>query len=135
MLLAVFEAGLLIIDDEHFPRDKAKSLALRAKHFMDTHYAELHHQRRIEQECGVNINYLNIVFKKHTGTTLYRYLSQVRMEHAKHMLEQTARPIVAIAEEVGYPDGNTFARAFRNLTGTSPGGYRRQHRRVGAAQR
>ena len=35
------------------------------------------------------------------------------------------KPIAAIAEELGFADGRSFARAFRKWTGMSPAAYRR----------
>ena len=35
--------------------------------FMELNYARMRHQRELETECGVDINYLNIIFKKETG--------------------------------------------------------------------
>lgn len=37
----------------------------------------------------------------------------------------SGRPIADIAEELGFADGRSFARAFRQWTGTSPAAYRR----------
>ncbi|MBD3239472.1 MAG: helix-turn-helix domain-containing protein [Chitinivibrionales bacterium] len=119
--------GLIVIDDERFPHDRAVSLVKKAKRYMDTHYAELQHQRAISEYCGVDINYLNILFKREKGMTLYKYLTNVRMEHAKHLLEQGQRNIVGIAEKIGYPNSNSFSRAFRRYAGIAPSEYVHRH--------
>jgi AraC-like DNA-binding protein len=119
--------GLIVIDYELFPQDRAVSLVKMAKRFMDTHYAELQHQRALRDHCDVDINYLNILFKREMGITLYKYLTNVRMEHAKHLLEQGRRNIVGIAETIGYPNSNSFSRAFRRYTGMAPSRYVQQH--------
>ncbi len=127
LLKVLFDKGLLIIEDERFPRDKRRSLVSMARKYMDTHYSELQHQRNLSRHCGVDINYLNILFKKETGQTLYRYLTTVRMEHAKHLLESGRQAVTDIATEVGYPNSNSFGRAFKRHTGLSPSAYTTQH--------
>jgi AraC-like DNA-binding protein len=124
LIVVLFEKGLLSIADEQFPRNKTRSLVALARSFMNTHYGTIRHQRELEQECGVDINYLNILFKKETEKTLYDYLTEVRMEHSKHLLEEDVMPVVDIAARVGYPNSNSFARMFRKHVGVSPTEYR-----------
>jgi AraC-like DNA-binding protein len=126
----LFGKGLLVIQDEHFPRNKARSLVAKARAFMDTHYHELSHQRLLRKACGVDINYLNILFRREAGITLYKYLTRVRMEHAKHLLEEGREPVVGIAAAVGYPNCNSFTRAFRKSVGVAPSAYRDKQRRL-----
>jgi AraC-like DNA-binding protein len=124
ILVVLFNKGLILIEETQFPKNKAKSLVVKAKSFMDQHYYDMHHQNNLEQECGVDINYLNIIFKKETSRTLYQYMTGVRMEHAKHLLETTEMSITDIASKVGYPNSNSFTRAFKRHTGSTPQNYR-----------
>ena len=91
---------------------------------MDLHYCDMHHQNHLENECGVDINYLNIIFKKETSKTLYQYITGVRMEHAKHFLETTQMSISDIALKVGYPNSNSFTRAFKRHNKITPQEFR-----------
>jgi len=124
ILVVLFNKGLILIEESQFPKNKAKSLITKAKSYMDQHYCDMHHQQNLEKECGVDINYLNIIFKKETGKTLYQYTSGVRMEHAKHFLETTDMAVTDIAAKVGYPNSNSFTRAFKRHTNCTPQEYR-----------
>ena len=53
-------------------------------------------------------------------------LEEVRFELAKQILNHTDRPIVQVAEEVGYECPSNFARSFRRLYGISPREYRKK---------
>jgi AraC-like DNA-binding protein len=128
ILVVLFDKGLLVIEESQFPRNKPKSLTAKAKAFMERHYAARKHQRELERECGVDINYLNVVFRKQTGKTLYDYLTAVRMEHAKHLLETTRDPVTDIANRTGYPNANSFSRAFKRMEKRTPLAHRRQAR-------
>jgi AraC-like DNA-binding protein len=126
ILVVLFRKGILVIEESQFPKDKQKSLVAKAKNFMKANYASLHHQDGLARECGVDINYLNIVFSRQTGKTLYKFLTDIRMEHAKYFLEETAIPISDIASSVGYPNANSFTRAFRHSVSQTPGLYRKK---------
>lgn len=120
----LFRKHLILIEEKRFPENRGKSLVVKARNFIDANYGHVRHQRAIEDECGVDINYLNILFKKETGMTVYRYTTGVRMEHAKHLLETTSRSISDISARVGYPNANSFSRAFKHFEGMPPQEYR-----------
>jgi AraC-like DNA-binding protein len=125
ILVMLFSKGLLKVHDALFPENKQKSLVDKAKQFMKLHYAEMRGQHELEMECGVDINYLNILFTKETGKTLYKYLTDIRMDHAKYLLEEKKIAIVEIASRIGYPNGNSFTRAFSKYARQSPTLYRK----------
>lgn len=124
IIVVLFNKGLLVIEDTQFPKNKQKSLVAKATAFMELHYARMRHQRDLEAACGVDINYLNIIFKKEKGMTLYDFLSKIRMEHAKHLLETTRQSVSAVASRTGYPNGNSFSRAFKHHEKCTPLAYR-----------
>jgi AraC-like DNA-binding protein len=124
IITVLFTHHILTIEESQFPKNKPKSLVKKAKSFMELNYARIRHQRELEQECGVDINYLNIVFKRETGGTLYDYLTHIRMEQAKHLLATTSEPVTDIASRIGYPNNNSFSRAFKRCESCTPLGFR-----------
>ena len=48
------------------------------------------------------------------------------LENARFYLDETALPVAEIAPLVGFIDSKTFCRVFKDMTGTSPGQYRRR---------
>ena len=54
-----------------------------------------------------------------------RYLSAPRMQRADTLLRHQRATVAAVAAQVGYQSGVTFAAAFKREVGTSPGAYRR----------
>lgn len=127
ILVVMFKKRVMIVEESQFPKNKAKSLVAKAKQFMDLHYADMEHQLELEKECGVDINYLNIIFKKETGATLYQYISGVRMEHAKFLLETTQDSISDISKNIGYPNSNSFTRAFKRYVNLTPQDFRQKY--------
>ncbi|MGQ0642401.1 MAG: helix-turn-helix domain-containing protein [Gemmatimonadaceae bacterium] len=75
-------------------------------------------------------------FKRRFGLPPYAYLSQLRIERAKRMLEE-GTPLSWVAAATGFVDQSHLHRLFRRLVGVTPGTYagamaRRGDRRVTA---
>ncbi|WP_276356938.1 response regulator transcription factor [Cohnella caldifontis] len=69
-------------------------------------------------------NYLNSLFKKETGITVYDYLTQCRMEKAKRLLADREKKLYEVAEAVGYSHTAYFSNLFKKYTGQSPKEFR-----------
>jgi transcriptional regulator GlxA family with amidase domain len=65
-------------------------------------------------------------FAAETGVTPARYVEQVRLEAARLRLEDTARPVAAIAETCGFGTPETMRRAFLRALQVGPAEYRRR---------
>jgi transcriptional regulator GlxA family with amidase domain len=64
-------------------------------------------------------------FMAATGTTPIEYCRAVRIARARELLEASSMPLKTIAEELGYTDAASFAKAFRRAYGLPPGAWRR----------
>lgn len=60
------------------------------------------------------------------GMTYSRLLDRLRFDTACEMLSIPKMTIKQISNELGYSGTNNFVRAFRRMTGLTPGEYRRQ---------
>lgn len=78
---------------------------------------------RLEQEFDGNFDYMNRVFKQVTGQTIFQYLTQVRIQHAKALLRHTPMKISEAGRRSGFPDEYYFSRIFKKHTGMSPASY------------
>ncbi len=70
------------------------------------------------------------VFRAMTGETCAQAVRRVRMHRAACWLVQTERPIEEIAAACAYPQPASFARAFRDAYGLSPGAFRTRRAHV-----
>ncbi|AEC02605.1 response regulator [Parasphaerochaeta coccoides] len=85
----------------------------------------------LEQICdmiGVSTSHFSMTFRKETGETFVRYLTLVRLEHAKELLRNTELKSYEIAEAVGFTEPNYFSFCFKRLIGMSPSQFRRELR-------
>lgn len=74
-------------------------------------------------------SYLTRLFGRHLGTSPMAYLARLRTERAASLLRRTDLPIGDIANAVGWPDPNYFARRFRTHLGLTATAYRAQFQR------
>ena len=73
--------------------------------------------------------YLSHIFKKETGSTLLEYLTKVRIEEAKYLLENTQWNTTRIAFEVGCSDQSYFCKVFKKSESISTSDYRKRMKR------
>lgn len=77
----------------------------------------------IEELFSSNFDYLNRIFKKSIGKTIFVYLNEMRIHHAKELLATTSMKVSAIGYRVGFHDEGYFSKVFKKHTGMSPGQY------------
>ena len=94
---------------------------------MDEHYSDPEiSMAAIAESFDLSTTRLSLSFKEKTGMTPLEYLTLLRCEHAKSLLEQTDLSIRDIGIQVGYYDSGSFIRRFKQITGTTPLQYRRE---------
>lgn len=83
----------------------------------------------LAKRVGLSIEQLRGRLAGH-GNNPRRFLLEIRMEHARHLLTGSEVPIKVIAEETGYADVVAFHRAFANYFSETPALYRERHRQL-----
>ncbi|HMN55860.1 MAG TPA: AraC family transcriptional regulator [Ottowia sp.] len=63
-------------------------------------------------------------FKASTGRSPLQYVNDLRVAHARRLLERTALPMDTVARDSGFSGADQLARAFGKATGLSPRAYR-----------
>ncbi|MFU0826073.1 MAG: Stage 0 sporulation A-like protein [Lachnoclostridium sp.] len=78
----------------------------------------------------VNINpyYFSKRFKEETGVNFIDYLTNIRIQKAKELLENPALSIKEICSMSGYSDPNYFSRIFKKVENITPTDYREKHK-------
>lgn len=82
----------------------------------------------VASSLGVSVRSLYRIFET-TEHTPGRYLREIRIETARQLLERFPdRPVLVIAQQVGFNDLRSFYRTFNRITGQTPSQYRSQSR-------
>ena len=77
----------------------------------------------------VSKRHLSRIMQQTMGTTYTKYKNRLKIEAAKQLLVEDARPVMEIAEAVGFSSASYFSRCFRSIVGMSPQEYREMHRK------
>jgi transcriptional regulator GlxA family with amidase domain len=67
-------------------------------------------------------------FHAETGVSPKRWLSGMRLEHARELLESTSSPVEEVASRAGFPSAAALRARFTEDLHTTPTGYRRAFR-------
>lgn len=78
----------------------------------------------ISQQVHLSPSYICVKFKEETGKTLTQYINEYRIETSLSLLASPENKINLIAEQVGFDNGNYYAKIFKKIKKMSPAEYR-----------
>jgi transcriptional regulator GlxA family with amidase domain len=81
---------------------------------------------QVADEFGLSLRNLIRRFKDATEQSPAQYLQNLRIEKAKFLLENSQEAFEQITLQVGYEDGNSFRRLFKQRVGLAPSAYRKR---------
>lgn len=93
--------------------------------YIHLNYDQPLRQGELAEKFHFSREYFCRFFKRYTGQTFKEYLTGYRLTHAEQMLRSSGSSIVEIAHCNGFPDEQSFIRAFKNQYKESPGKYRK----------
>ena len=81
--------------------------------------------REFGEQFHLSEKYISRYFKDHFHITLSQYVTYLRLEHAKQMLQETDISVTEVAMQSGYQNISYFIRSFKKMYGVSPLKYRK----------
>lgn len=95
----------------------------KAKDIIIANMAEPPSLQELANEIGLNIKKLKEGFKQIYGDTVYSFLFDYKMEHARRLLESNQHNVNEVGLKVGYSTASHFIAAFKKKFGTTPKKY------------
>ncbi|MEE4000418.1 AraC family transcriptional regulator [Tenacibaculum sp. FZY0031] len=77
----------------------------------------------LANEVGLNLKKLKEGFKQIYGDTVYSFLFDYKMDHARKLLESNQYNVNEVGLQVGYSTSSHFIAAFKKKFGTTPKQY------------
>jgi YSIRK-targeted surface antigen transcriptional regulator len=81
--------------------------------------------------CHLSPNYLSSLFKKEVGSSINKYIQQLRVDEAKRLLDLTNYSIAEISAMLNFNDQSYFIKTFKKHTGVTPKQYKNNHTSIG----
>lgn len=130
--------GKLILARLEFELERSRSLARTqsiptqlglATDFINRNYAKPLSLEDVAKAANISVSHLHMLFREQLGESPHQYLIQKRLRIAGHTLATGNQSIKAVATEVGYPNAESFCRAFKKFFGRSASEYRQAYSR------
>jgi AraC-like DNA-binding protein len=105
-----------------------RALAIKIEKLLDLDkvYQEPTYARSdLARECDASEMLISRVINVHFQKSFPQIMNERRIEDAKRLLSETDAAVKVVSEEVGFNSLPSFNRVFKDLTGESPGQYRK----------
>ena len=107
---------------------KTEILFAGIKFYINVNYKQELNRQNIAQEFDISENYLSRVFKNKGVYRLWDYLTDLRIERAKLLLENYKLSVKEIASHCGFTGSSYFCKVFSQKMKCSPLEYRKKSR-------
>lgn len=104
---------------------QAASLNETICHYIQRHYSIDLTTDLICKKFSCSKSYFSHSFKSYTGKSFREYLTDIRLNYAKQLLEYSNLNVTQISFSVGFNDSNYFSNVFKQKIGLSPLLYRK----------
>lgn len=88
--------------------------------YLSTAYNEDHSLQSLSRQFGINEFKLKQGFRQHFGTTVFDFIFDLKMKHAKKLILEERLYLHEVSRQVGYKNANHFSTAFKRKFGFSP---------------
>lgn len=95
---------------------------LVAEDYLKANFADTIRLEQLAQEAGLSPYHFTRLFSRVIGLPPHTYLTQIRVERAKHLLSQ-GWPIAQVAAATGFTDQSHLTKRFKRIVGVTPGQY------------
>jgi AraC-like DNA-binding protein len=106
-----------LIDEENVLKLK------KAKQIVIANMAEPPGLQELADQVGLNLKKLKMGFKQIYGDTVYGFLFDYKMEHARRLLDSGSYNVNEVGLKIGYSTASHFIAAFKKKYGTTPKKY------------
>ena len=119
-ILEMWEKGLVIENDTNGRNIVEKEMVS----YIQQNFTGKISLKEFGEQFHLSEKYISRYFKEHFHITLSQYITYLRLEHAKQLLQDTDMPVTEVALQSGYQNVSYFIRSFKKTYGISPLKYR-----------
>jgi AraC family transcriptional regulator, arabinose operon regulatory protein len=101
------------------------SVAERVMQWVEEHYMEEFHLKKLAEEVHLTPNHVSAVFSRSVGTSISEYLTARRIRQACLLLRTSDLSVQEVGQAVGLSNAAYFCSLFRKNVGVTPYRYKR----------
>ncbi|HZH58116.1 MAG TPA: response regulator [Metabacillus sp.] len=113
-----------LLNDVRYKKETSSIQEIEA--FLRKNYEKDITLQEIAERFFLSREYISRKFKQEYHETLTNYLTKIRIEKAKELLENPHLKVYEISYKVGYQNEKYFSKVFKKLVGLTPNEYRVQ---------
>ena len=113
-----------------FQKDHRDNQILMVQEWIENNFDQAFNYDKLARNHGMSRRTFERRFKTATGDTPLIYQQRLRVEAAKHLLEDGNQSFDEITYQVGYEDSSSFRKVFLKQTGLRPTEYQKKFQRV-----
>ncbi|WP_113846008.1 GH39 family glycosyl hydrolase [Enterococcus durans] len=110
--------------------DHEDELFFKVLNYIDQNFQQRISLNEIAEYFFVSSSYLSKFFKKMTGQNFLTYLTNKRLLLAEKKVKNTSDSMLQIALDTGFPNFNSFSKAFKNQYNETPSLYRKKYAHI-----
>jgi len=84
-------------------------------------------QKDMAELCHISTSHFSRMFAKEVGENFSGFLSRLKVQWSKQLLEETDLPITQISEELGFSETGYFIKIFKKYENITPAIYRKYY--------
>ncbi|WP_309398520.1 GH1 family beta-glucosidase [Cerasicoccus maritimus] len=108
--------------------DELPYIVKEAVNYIERNISEQFNIKTLANKLRCHPDFLSRRFKQHYEVSLKDYIRHARIEFSRNLLRTTNIIIDDVADRSGFSDRIRYSKVFRELTGMTPGQYRKQYR-------
>ena len=121
-ILEMWEKGFVIENDKSGRNTIEKEMIS----YIQQNFMKKISLKEFSEQFHLSEKYISRYFKEHFHITLSQYITHLRLEYAKQLLQDTDTPVTEIAMQSGYQNVSYFIRSFKKAYGVSPLKYKKK---------
>jgi len=96
--------------------------------YIHRHYQQSLSLDQISAKAGISKTYFCLLFREYTGTTIHRFITDLRLEKARQLMADPKLKLARIAEQTGLGSIHALCKLYKKRFGQTPGEFRGQMR-------
>lgn len=84
-------------------------------------------QKHMADLCHISTSHFSRMFAKEVGENFSSFLSRLKVQWSKQLLEETDMPITQISEDLGFSETSYYIKIFKKYENITPSIYRKYH--------